>query len=173
MEETLPCAACGTELPLNATSCQVCLRPRPVPSAPAPCTAPVLPISSANQWILYGRAYDLLSLKPAANAGLEATVHGAAPGTFTPSAFISDAGGCYSVVLNGPQGASYDIHANGGDYVPAVLYWTDIPYATLPAAERRRMADAARDGDAAAPDLSDDTDEKVVRRDLFLVPRRR
>ena len=66
---------------------------------------------------------------------------------------------------------TYEIRVFRQGYAAPVLYESDIPYATLPLADRREMVRNAQDGDMALPPLSDGG-EASVRRDVFLAPAR-
>jgi hypothetical protein len=156
----------------------------PVPAAPVPARAsetraaapsesvpdlPLPPIDLASQWVFYGRAYDLISLRPI--AGAELTVAPARNDSWNATA-KSDAYGRFRLILPRLPEGSWEVHGSHPNYEAPVLYEPDIPYARLPLAKRRGIVREAQDGDVPLPALTDVVGEASVRRDVFLAPRR-
>jgi len=159
-----------------------------VPAAPAPAAEkiprraarvedlPIPPVDPSWQWVFYGRAYDLITLQPVANAQLNFTsvsqYQRGGAGT-DGAAYLTDSDGRFVVSLRRlPDGSSFEIHTSRPGYASAVLYESDIPYATLPLADRKEMARNAQDGDMTLPPLTDTAGETAIRRDVFLAPSR-
>jgi hypothetical protein len=162
--------------------------PMPVaaPSAPAPVAAaaaspekaapaapvadlPIPSINSAYEWVLYGRVYDLITLRPVTDARL--TIGGSSYGSMGGFA-VSDSEGRFMARLARSQQVSYEIHAARDGYVSPALYESDIPYASLSLKDRRAIVTSAQDGDITLPPLTDVTGEDSMRRDVFLAPSR-
>ncbi len=155
------------------------------PAAPAPVDVTAAPVKRAltpvrledmrvpaynaeSQWLMYGRAYDVLTLRPASGVqlmfqGVEGAVVAAA---------MTDDEGRYIVVLPRVQEGSLAAMSGDPRYEPVVLCESDIPYGTLSADERRSLARSAQDGDARPAALSDPAGEASLHRDLYLAPRR-
>lgn len=178
-------ASFDPEKPLSApvTSSSVAVAaaaPAPVPAQGAvmPARRPVGPvrledlhvpvINPANQWIMYGRAYDLVSLKPA--TGVQLMFQSGESGV-TATASTDDEGR-YAAVLPRLQEGSLAALSADPRFVPTILCEPDIPYGTLSADERRSLVRGAQDGDARPAVLSDPAGEESLRRDLYLAPRR-
>lgn len=145
------------------------------PAVDAGATGPVrlqdlhLPTAlSPSQWALYGRAYDLVTLKPASNAALAfSSSFGGTMATVT-----TDNVGRYAVVLPRLQEGSISVTSADARFATTVLCEPDIPYLTLPAEDRRSMARSAADGDVRPAALVDPTGDASLSRDLFLAPAR-
>jgi len=130
-----------------------------------------LPLLEATRWAVYGRVYDLLTLRPVPNAKLNfmaQTKDGPSGGYSTQS----DEYGRYFVKLTHLVEGSYEIRSSNPAYTATVFYEIDIPYARLPPQERRDLVRSAQDGDVALPALNEVADETYVRRDLYLAPHR-
>ncbi|MDE2141749.1 MAG: hypothetical protein KGJ84_04990 [Elusimicrobia bacterium] len=149
--------------------------PRPAPPLEATRGRPTgdLPLPAVNDadWVLRGTAYDLLTLRPAANMTFNARSSEARsniPGTI----FMTDGDGRYLVTLKRVTTGGYEILADSPNYAPATYYESDIPYAELSKDERQGMADNALSGDANPTPVTDIIGEDAIHRDLFVVPRR-
>jgi hypothetical protein len=138
-------------------------------------------IDADTQWIFYGRAYDLISLQPAANVHLTfSTVPGNRSGGALPTEVSAlpvgthtDEDGRFAAVLRRlSDGSSYEIRVFGAGYAAPVLYESDIPYAALPLGQRKDIAASAATGDVTLPPLTDVEGEPSMRRDVFLAPAR-
>jgi hypothetical protein len=137
---------------------------------------PLPAFDSSAQWVIFGRIYDLVTLRPIPDAQLTFTaVSGNNGGAGSGGAYgpRSDAEGRFTAVLQRlPDGSSYEIHASRSGYASAALYESDIPYARLPLSERRDIVHNAQDGDMTLPPLNDVAGEGSMRRDVFLAPSR-
>jgi hypothetical protein len=129
---------------------------------------PIPPLNPTEQWAVYGRAYDLITLLPVAGAQLNFQMAGS---TLCPKV-KTDAFGRFVVVLPRLGASGFDIHASHPSYAAAALYESDIPYPALPLAKREELANEAQDGDMALPALTDSSARDAVRRDVYLAPRR-
>lgn len=147
--------------------------PPPAPKAEkSPATAEDLPIPplTPSQWAVYGRVYDLITLKPVPEAQLDFSIAGS-EGAVAASIRTDEEGRYVLPLMRLPQG-SYEIRAVKPGYAFAALYEADIPYAQLTLDERRTIVRSARDGDLPLPPLTDLRGEDSLRRDVFLAPRR-
>jgi hypothetical protein len=129
---------------------------------------PVPALNPNEQWAVYGRAYDLITLLPVAGAQLNFQM----AGTSMCPKVKTDEFGRFVVVLPRSAESGFDIHASHPRYAAPALYEADIPYATLPLAKREEIANDAQDGDMALPALTDTSGRDAVRRDVYLAPRR-
>ena len=169
-----PSAAALATKPSQASPAPAAAAPRS-PKRPVHVEDLALPAIDASwQWVFYGRVFDLMTLLPVPDAQLSFAPVTAYQRTgtdgFGPK---SDKDGRFAATLSRlPEGGSYEIHASRAGYASTVLYESDIPYATLPLAERRQIARSAQDGDMTLPPLTDITGEASMRRDIFLAPAR-
>jgi hypothetical protein len=131
-----------------------------------------MPINPTVQWTLRGRVYDLLTLKPVAGIRVSVQILGADGGVYPSTVVTTEHEGRYSVALNRQTSGSYGFVAVDGGFANAMFYESDIPYRTLSAADRRDMAEGARNGDVPQAGITDVVGESSIRRDLFVVPRR-
>jgi hypothetical protein len=173
-----PAAAARPSTPSSSAPSAAPSNAVPVPKSPR-ARAPVedLPLPSfdpSNQWAFYGRAFNLITLEPVADAQISFGV-ASAYRTGSDLALIvrTDADGRFVAVLRRlPDGGSYELHVSRAGYAAPVLYESDIPYATLPLADRREIVRSAQDGDVGVPPLNDISGETSLRRDVFLAPAR-
>lgn len=136
---------------------------------------PLPPFDSVSQWAIYGRVYDLITLKPIADAQLSFAMVSGSNGSVNGNMYgpQTDEDGRFSVALQRlPDGSSYEIHASRAGYASTALYESDIPYARLPLSERRDIVHNVQDGDITPPPLTDIAGEASMRRDVFLAPSR-
>jgi hypothetical protein len=129
---------------------------------------PLPPLESSTQWAIYGRVYDLITLRPVAEVQLNFQANAGGGAGYAQT----DEYGRFAAVLGRLPEGSYEIHASRPDYASSVLYEPDIPYSKLSLEARREMAQTALEGDIPLPPLTDVTGDDSMRRDLFLVPRR-
>ncbi len=160
-------------------------KPAPAPAAampptsgPAAAEAPAVKreelrmpiINPAFQWTMFGQAFDLTTLKPAARVQL---VFQAGENGGTAATAMTDESGRYAAALpRAAQIGPLSLLVSDSRYVPTVLCESDIPYRTLTAEERRQMARSAQDGDIRPAALTDVSGEATQHRDLFLAPAR-
>jgi hypothetical protein len=166
-----PRAAIAAAAPPPAPTPPAALPPPPARTPAIPEVVPDLPLpatASREQWVFYGRAYDLITLRPVAGARL--LVEEGRSGGYGQQV-ETDAHGRFAAVLARLPEGSYEVRVSHPRYAAAVLYEPDIPYARLPLDQRREIARGARDGDVPAPPLSDVSGEESLRRDVFLAPR--
>jgi hypothetical protein len=132
---------------------------------------PLPAFDPATHWVFYGRVYDLTTLLPVPNAQLAFT---AIQGDNRGSAGIvrSDADARFSITLPRLAEGSFEIRSSRSGYAAPALYESDIPYASLPLADRRDIVRSAQDGDMTLASLKDVAGESSVRRDIFLAPSR-
>ncbi len=126
-------------------------------------------INPTTQWTLYGRAYDLESLRPAANVQL---VFQTGDAMGISETVVTDPLGRYAAALPRLQQGSASVLSADARYAPTVLCEPDIPYRELSAEDRRALAHGARDGDVRPAALTDPAGESALKRDLFLAPSR-
>jgi hypothetical protein len=140
-------------------------------AAPTPKAEPqrMPAFNPASQWLMYGRAYDIVSLKPAENVQL---LFQGGEGGGVIATVNSDELGRYAVALPRLQEGSITALAGDSRFAPFVFCESDIPYRTLPAEERRALARSALDGDVRPASLSDTAGDGRLQRDLFLAPAR-
>ena len=84
----------------------------------------------------------------------------------------SDGDGWYAAQLPrlSADGDGYTISASVSGYAACAQYEPDIPYARLPASQRARLIQSARDGDLRPSLLADAPGDPRLRRDVFLSP---
>jgi len=133
-----------------------------------------LPTPSASQFVLYGRAFDLVTLAPAPGVALFMRLADSSYTSPMGDSFTTDEMGRFSVVMPRLQNdnSGYEIRTSDQRYAEAVQYEADIPYARLPAEERKRLVQNAKDGDLHPTPLADVPGEEKLQRDVFLSPRR-
>lgn len=139
----------------------------PPPAKVEPLRMPAF--NPASQWLMYGRAYDIVSLKPAENVQL---LFQGGEGGGVIATVNTDELGRYAVALPKLQEGSISALAGDSRFAPLVYCESDIPYRTLPAEERRGLARSALDGDVRPAALSDTAGDGRLQRDLFLAPAR-
>jgi hypothetical protein len=146
--------------------------PEPAISAKRTARVADLPIPplGQNQWAVYGRIYDLVTLRPVAGVKLTFTIPGNPVGSMGYAS--SDEHGRYVLGLVRLPKGSYEIHSSKEGYSSVALYEADIPYAQLSAGERRDIVHNAQDGDMPLPPLTDINGEQSMHRDVFLAPQR-
>lgn len=131
----------------------------------------VVPAMEPNRWAVYGRVYDLKTLRPAGNVGVT-FVHSMGGASYLSRGSVSDADGRYMVVFERSKfPGGYEAACNDARYLRPVFQEADIPYATLPAADRQSLLDSARSGDMHSTPFEEITGEDSRRLDLFLAPR--
>lgn len=165
--------------------------PTTPPPAAAPDNAPAMPGQTGNpapvtpkevpdlavgameptQWAVYGRVYDLNTLRPVGGVAIE-FAHSMDAAVYLNQSTVSDADGRYLLTLersNFPGG--FEAVCKNARYLKTVFHEADVLYAALPAAERARLIDSARNDDRHSTPIDEIPGEDSRRLDLFLVPR--
>ena len=159
-------AKAAAPAPAASAAAAVPLQEKPASRGPVE-DLPIPSMDSSSQWAVYGRVYDLITLKPVAGAEINFRGNGAGMGSAQ-----TDADGRYVVTLPRLSQGGYELHASHPAYAPSALYEGDIPYAHLSLQERRGIVSNAQDGDMTLPTLNDVSGEASLRRDVFLAPKR-
>lgn len=167
-----PPAAAAPAPPANTAAA-----PHPTAPAPAAKTPPAvrksvydlaLPRIDPGMWAVYGRVYDLRTLRPVQRVALE--FRNGKNGGAGANASSDDDGRFLIVLARSDSPGGYEVFARDRRYLERVLREADIPYAKLPASEREALIDSARSDDIHSTPLTDVIGEESQRLDVFLAP---